>query len=100
MGTSGFIPGSREFQLGDRVRISEEHHWAKGATGTVSEPNEQMRRVYRDWQEVCREVRSLAGTIRCYWIKFDSAHLDADGHGPYQEGGIDSRFMERLQSEN
>jgi hypothetical protein len=99
MGGLDYIPGSREFQLGERVRISQDHHWARGANATVIEPPEQMRRVYGDWSEVHREVPSLEGTIRCYWVRFDEAYRDADGHGPYQEGGIDSRFMEPLTTE-
>lgn len=99
MASTEFIPGSREFKFGDRVRISDNHHWAQGATGTIAEPTDQIRRVYGDWNNLEHEVASIAGTIRCYWVKFDEAHPDADGHGPYEEGGIDSRFIEPLPTE-
>jgi hypothetical protein len=100
MGASEFAAGSKHFRLGDRVRVSKTHHWAKGATGTVAHPNEQVRRVYGDWHGLAHEVKSVMGIIRCYWVQFDHAHLDAQGHGPYQEGGIDSRFMEHVSAKD
>lgn len=87
------------FKIGDRVKISNNYHWAKNATGKISqrlftiEDEEWIENYYRD-------VKSLKGKIRFYWIKFDSPHFDSDGDGPYSEAEIDSEYLQSNHKSN
>ena len=75
------------FQLNQRVRITAHHHWAQGASGTVT--------VHPAGQgTVSRIVPSRQGPLRFYWVEFDEPQRDADGDGPYQGAEIDGLYLE------
>jgi hypothetical protein len=77
------------FSSGDRVRVSDEFFWAKGATGTVSAPPDAVVQLGGGWDSnLTRQEGSALGTHTVYWVWFDEPQLDADGDGPYSGGGI------------
>ena len=76
----------KEFAIEDRIRISDQYHWAKGVTGTIAEP------PGKGWQGVSRIVEGVSGPIRLYWVEFDEAQMDADGDGPYFSAEINAAF--------
>jgi hypothetical protein len=76
------------FSEGDRVQISEDFFWAKGATGTVSSP---------PWKGgLSSQETSALGTNKVYWIWFDEPQYDADGDGPYRGGSIWEKALVKL----
>jgi hypothetical protein len=36
----------------------------------------------------------VRGTLTFYWVRFDEAHDDGSGDGPYIEAEIDASFLE------
>ena len=72
----------KEVQADERVRISADYHWARGALGTIS-------------HRPLREVPSLRGMLTFAWVIFDEPQIDPDGDGPYFEAEIDLRFLSR-----
>jgi len=83
----------KHFSLGDRIKVSDKHHWAKGVMGTVIHPPTSVVEFSDGWRGVHREVPSLRGRLLFYWVRFDSPQLDADGDGLYAEGEIDSSYL-------
>jgi len=83
----------KEFVTGDRVRISEQYHWARGATGTIAMPPEAVVSMGNGWQGPWRIVEALRGPLRFYWVEFDKPQRDTDGDGPYFGAEIDSAFL-------
>lgn len=81
------------FSVGDPIKISQNYHWAKNATGRVAQPPSYIVQTSNGWKEHFREVKTLKGISIFYWIIFDKAQIDADGDGPYQEAEIDSNFI-------
>jgi hypothetical protein len=84
------------FKVGDRVRIAETYHWAKGTLGTIDIPPSFVRQLAQDsegWVNARRIVSSLHGPLTFYWVEFDTPQDDADGDGPYQGAEIDSRYL-------
>jgi hypothetical protein len=78
------------FSVGDRVRISEAYHWAQGATGTI------VKHLWPDLPsgQSFREVSSLEGLLRFYWVEFDEPHEDGERDGcRYSSGEIDERYL-------
>ena len=74
---------TRDFQLGDRVRIDDGRFpdfWANGATGTV--------RCHPAVNKVVDLVPTLRGPQPFYWVEFDEPRLDGDGDGPYEACSI------------
>jgi hypothetical protein len=69
-----------KFAIGDRVRVLENHHWARGALGSITRP--------------AREVATVAGSGFFFWVDFDVSQMDADGDGPYFGGEIISTALE------
>ena len=70
------------FSSGDRVRVSDEFFWAKGATGTISAPPDAVATLSGLWDaNLTRQVSAL-GTHTVYWVWFD------EGDGPYGGGQI------------
>jgi len=78
-----------KFFAGNRVRISEQFFWAKGATGTISEPPGAVVAISGPWDgNLTRQEESRLGAKTVYWVWFDEAQFDADGEGPYSGGQI------------
>jgi len=78
-----------KFSTGDRVLISTDFYWAKGATGTISEPPPEVLALSGPWEtRLTRQERSALGESTVYWVWFDEPQLDADGDGPFRGGCI------------
>jgi hypothetical protein len=77
-----------KFCPNDRIRVSEDFFWAKGATGTITEPPWEGNLT---WQE-----ESAIGVNTVYWVWFDVPQFDADGDGPYRGGQIHENAMSLL----
>jgi hypothetical protein len=78
-----------KFSSGDRVVISHDFFWAKGATGTISEPPPEVTALSGPWDlGLTRIERSALGEATVYWVWFDEPQRDADGDGPYRGGCI------------
>jgi hypothetical protein len=78
------------FSIGDRVYISPSFFWAKGATGRVSQPPDQVITLSGPWDNdgLTHQEQSALGEATVYWIWFDEPQLDADGNGPYRGGCV------------
>lgn len=77
------------FSSGDRVRVSQDFFWAKGATGTISAPPDTVTSVSGPWDAgLTRHEKSALGTHTVYWVWFDEPQFDADDDGPYGGGQI------------
>jgi len=82
------------FSIGDRVFISPEFFWAKGAIGTIAEPPPQVTALSGTWDRgLTRKQHSALGEATVDWVWFDEPQRDADGDGPYRGGCIDERAM-------
>jgi hypothetical protein len=74
---------------GDRVRISDEFFWAKGATGRIAIPPSAVTALSGPWKDgLTHQEKSALGTNTVYWVWFDEPQRDADGDGPYLGGQI------------
>jgi hypothetical protein len=74
---------------GDKIRVSDEFFWAKGATGLISAPPRPVTAISGPWDEgLTRQENSALGTNKVYWVWFDEPQYDADGNGPYRGGQI------------
>jgi len=80
---------SKKFSPGDRVLVSDDFFWAKGATGTISAPPAEVTSVNGPWDGgLTRIERSALGEAIVYWVWFDEPQRDAEGEGPYKGGCI------------
>jgi hypothetical protein len=87
------------FSVNDRVRISEEFFWAKGAAGIISEPPPEVVGISGPWDNnLTRQERSALGIHTVYWVWFDVPQLDADGDGPYRGGSIHETAMSLISN--
>jgi hypothetical protein len=78
-----------KFKANDRIKVSQDFFWAKGAFGTISEPPAEITAVSGGWDEgLTRLEKSALGSNKVYWVWFDEPQLDADGDGPYRGGQI------------
>jgi hypothetical protein len=74
---------------GDRVQVSVDFFWAKGALGTVSAPPDAVTTISGRWDgDITRQENSTLGTNTVYWVWFDDPQFDANGDGPYRGGSI------------
>ncbi|NEX92756.1 hypothetical protein [Caulobacter sp. 17J65-9] len=78
------------FVIGVRVRVSEGHYWASGATGTVAAwPSFAAELGHGTLiDETVKLVPTRSGSMRTLWIIFDEPQFDVDGDGPYAEAEI------------
>ena len=77
------------FSSGDRVRVSENFFWAKGAAGTISALPDAVISLSGAWGGgLTRQEKSALGTHTVYWVWFDEPQFDADGDGLYSGGQI------------
>ena len=82
------------FSFGDRVLVSANFYWAKGATGTISKPPPEVTTLSGPWDgDLTRIERSPLGEAVVYWVWFDEPQLDADGDGPFRGGSIHENAM-------
>jgi hypothetical protein len=89
------------YSEGDRVRILESYHWAKGAFGTVAPPPGPVALFVTGaeaWRGCHRVVKGVKGPIDFYWVEFDEAQVDADGDGPYASAEIQAEYLEHVAS--
>jgi hypothetical protein len=78
-----------QLTAGDRVRVSEDLFWARGALGVISRPPDEVTSISGEWDgELTRQEISDLGTNTVYWVWFDEPQFDADGDGPYRAGSI------------
>jgi hypothetical protein len=78
-----------QFSEGDRIRISRNFFWAKGAMGTIAAHPDVVKSISGNWNEsLTRQESSALGVNTAYWVWFDDPQLDADGDGPYRGGQI------------
>jgi len=86
-----------KFKSGDRVLISPNFFWAKGATGTISNPPPEVITLSGLWDEnLTHQEHSELGEHTVYWVWFDEPQRDADGDGPYRGGCIWEAAMTRV----
>ena len=79
----------RKFSPGDRVSISQDFFWAKGARGTIGRPPAEVVALSGPWDnDLTRIEVSALGKNTVYWVWFDEPQFDADGDGPYKGGSI------------
>ena len=82
------------FSAGDRVLVSQDFYWAKGATGTICEPLAEVVTLSGPWDNgLTRIEHSALGENIVYWVLFDEPQLDADGDGPYAAGSIHEKAL-------
>uniref|UniRef100_Q025K6 Uncharacterized protein n=1 Tax=Solibacter usitatus (strain Ellin6076) TaxID=234267 RepID=Q025K6_SOLUE len=85
------------FANGDRVQVSDNFFWAKGAIGTISSPPAQVIAISGSWDRgLTRQEKSALGTNTVYWVWFDEPQRDADGDGPYRGGSIWESALSKL----
>lgn len=84
---------SELFSVGDRVKILESYHWAKGIYGTIKQPPTELSQRLEGWTDCSKEETSLRGLLTFFWVEFEESQIDADGDGPYFAGAIDSDFL-------
>jgi hypothetical protein len=78
-----------KFSAGDRIQVSIDFFWAKGATGVISAPPVEVTGISGPWDGgLTQQEVSALGTNTVYWVWFDEPQHDADGDGPYRGGSI------------
>jgi hypothetical protein len=88
------------FSAGDRVQVSDDFFWAKGAKGTISSPPDAVTAIGGGWDGgLTRLEVSALGTNIVYWVWFDEPQHDADGDGPFRGGQIWESALTPLTAE-
>jgi hypothetical protein len=86
-----------QFAVGDRVLVSADFFWAKGAKGIVAIAPPEVTTLSGPWNSgVSREEASALGVNTVYWVQFDEPQRDADGDGPYRAGSIWESALTRI----
>jgi len=85
------------FAKGDRIQVSDNFFWARGAIGTISSPPAQVTEISGSWNGgLTRQENSALGTNTVYWVWFDEPQYDAEGDGPYRGGSIWESALTKL----
>jgi hypothetical protein len=87
---------AKDFSSGARVLVSTDYYWAKGATGTISEPPPQVTAIGGPWNGLTRQETTALGPRTVYWVWFDEPQLDEYGLGPFRGGAIDAMALNLL----
>lgn len=88
---------NRRFAPGDRVLISNEFYWAKGALGIIAPPPSDVIAIGGPWDnDLTRNEVSALGEATVYWVWFDEPQFDANGDGPYSGGSIHENALKLL----
>ncbi len=79
-----------QFRAGDRIVVSDDFFWARGASGTIAEAPPEVTMLSGPWDNggLTRQETSRLGENTVYWVWFDEPQYDADGDGPYRGGSI------------
>jgi hypothetical protein len=55
--------------IGDRIQVSDEFFWAKGATGRIAAPPDAVTALSGPWDDgLTRRENSSLGTNTVYWV--------------------------------
>jgi hypothetical protein len=78
-----------EFLTANRVLVSLDSYWAKGAAETVSEPHAEVKVLggTKD-NDMTRQELSARDEATFFWVWFDEPQLAASRDGPYRGGCI------------
>ncbi len=90
----------KRYSAGDRVQISNDFFWARGAIGTIAKPPEAVTAISGAWDgDLTRQETSALGTNTVYWVWFDEPQPDAEGDGPYRAGSIWESALSLVKNE-
>jgi hypothetical protein len=85
------------FVAGDKVVVSQDFFWAKGATGTISTPPIEITALSGPWDgDIKRQEISALGVNTVYFVWFNEPQYDADGDGPHRAGSIWESALTRI----
>lgn len=84
------------FSVNDRVRVSLDYHWARGAEATICSPPDYISSLAPGWNALTRTIQGATGLLTFYWIRFDEPQRDADGDGPYFEAEVDEAALSSI----
>ena len=87
-----------KFACGARVLVSDDYHWAGGASGVVTAyPNFISDNCSGELvDEATMAVPTVQGIAYQSWVTFDAPQRDSDGDGPYRAGMIDKSALASL----
>ncbi len=88
------------FLAGDRVNVSADFFWARGAVGTIAKAPSEITMLSGPWDNggLTRQEQSSLGENTVYWVWFDEPQADADGDGPYRGGQIWASALSLIHS--
>lgn len=84
------------YVLNQKVLIRADHPWAAEALAVIVEAPVEVRSLANEWETgYSRVFRTPRGLTRSYWLRFEFAHIDADGDGPYAAAEIEEFYIQR-----
>jgi hypothetical protein len=86
-----------DLRPGDRVTVSPDYHWAKGATGVVATIPPEAAGPLGWTEDHRREVPTRRGVNVIHWVEFDEPQMDGDGDGPYHAAEIRADALARTE---